>query len=532
MCIGCGHCAGVCPTGDIALRDDTWLANKFIKKYSIKVASLSPDWRVEFDGIDSTRLIEALKLLGFTHISESALGAERTAEEELRLLKERKGINISSRCPAVADYIRKYRPKWAEMLLPVDTPMVAHAKMIKSWWGHDAMVVHFSACGAAKAEATRHPELIHLALSYRELKQWMGNEGIKFEMITGHDTYNFAPVTAKGGLLYPVMGGTVSEETVAAIGDKNVHYISSSSMPDVREMLPDTPPEIEGTLYMDLMACAGGCIGSKCTSEGRRSMIEKGLMIRTELERRHFIDEPYTVPFVDVTYNGLEAEPIDNFVPESATSAALEELGIVSDKLQINCNGCGYVTCRRFAKALSKGAADKNMCVYYVREELESKFHTLLDQLTSGVAVVSHDMKIIDTNRMLASMLGQEKEILYNENRMRGMDAAGIFPFHKMLKEFIASGGEQFTRDIEFKGRIINVSLFSIRNRQAVMVILRDMLFLQVRGEEIAARTQQVIKENLETVQKIACLLGDNASRTEAILNSILKSQKEVGESE
>ena len=35
-------------------------------------------------------------------------------------------------------------------------------------------------------------------------------------------------------------------------------------------------------------------------------------------------------------------------------------------------------------------------------------------------------------------------------------------------------------------------------------------------------RTRRVMRENLETVQRIACLLGENASRTEAILNSIV----------
>ncbi len=53
--------------------------------------------------------------------------------------------------------------------------------------------------------------------------------------------------------------------------------------------------------------------------------------------------------------------------------------------------------------------------------------------------------------------------------------------------------------------------------------VVRDLTIPEVRNDEIARRTKDVIKENLETVQKIAYLLGENASRTEAMLSSILE---------
>ena len=46
----------------------------------------------------------------------------------------------------------------------------------------------------------------------------------------------------------------------------------------------------------------------------------------------------------------------------------------------------------------------------------------------------------------------------------------------------------------------------------------------EVRNEEVVRRTQKVIKENLSTVQQVAYLLGENASKTEAMLNTIIES--------
>jgi len=47
-----------------------------------------------------------------------------------------------------------------------------------------------------------------------------------------------------------------------------------------------------------------------------------------------------------------------------------------------------------------------------------------------------------------------------------------------------------------------------------------------VQGEEVIARVSEVIDKNLEMVQKIGFLLGEGASETEQMLNSIIESYK------
>ena len=47
-----------------------------------------------------------------------------------------------------------------------------------------------------------------------------------------------------------------------------------------------------------------------------------------------------------------------------------------------------------------------------------------------------------------------------------------------------------------------------------------------VRREEVINRVTEVIDKNLEMVQKIGFLLGEGASETEQMLNSIIKSYK------
>jgi hypothetical protein len=50
----------------------------------------------------------------------------------------------------------------------------------------------------------------------------------------------------------------------------------------------------------------------------------------------------------------------------------------------------------------------------------------------------------------------------------------------------------------------------------------------EVRKDLVINRTREVILENLKVVQQIAFLLGENASFTETMLNSIVESHDET----
>jgi hypothetical protein len=56
--------------------------------------------------------------------------------------------------------------------------------------------------------------------------------------------------------------------------------------------------------------------------------------------------------------------------------------------------------------------------------------------------------------------------------------------------------------------------------------IIRDLYSPEVQGEEVIIRVSEVIDKNLEMVQKIGFLLGEGASETEQMLNSIIESYK------
>ena len=54
----------------------------------------------------------------------------------------------------------------------------------------------------------------------------------------------------------------------------------------------------------------------------------------------------------------------------------------------------------------------------------------------------------------------------------------------------------------------------------------------EVRKDVVLTRTHDVIKQNMKVVQQIAFLLGENASYTESMLNSIVESHSDINDND
>lgn len=147
-CVYCGHCTQVCPTGAKKIRDGLTRAKLVVSKHPGKMyMSLAPSYVSEFGDIPVGRLISAIKRLGFAGVSETALGAELvTAETERFLAAAPEGVYLSSACPVVVDYIRKYAPELTANITPIVSPMIAHAKILKELYGDDIKIIFAGPC--------------------------------------------------------------------------------------------------------------------------------------------------------------------------------------------------------------------------------------------------------------------------------------------------------------------------------------------------------------------------------------------------
>lgn len=531
LCVFCGHCTEVCPVGAKKERDDLTQVKALVNGSDRVYVSLAPSWVTEYPGVSIGQLNQALKMLGFAGASETALGAERVNHMTVDWLKSQTdGVYFSSACPSVVEFIRKYFPQHAHRIVPVVSPMLAHSQMLHNWYGTGSRVVFIGPCIAKKTEADSHPALCDAAITFKDLNAWLQDEGLDWEFLKG--TAGFVPYVAGVGSFYPIDGGMIKGlKTDAGITDSQ--FMTCSGLKNIRALLNDIDTfKGAGRLFLELMACEGGCINGPATSRAGSSVMKRVEVIEHSPEQTEKMDHLEMELQADCNYCGETPLSNTRFSPAEIREA-LESIGKYTLQDELNCSGCGYDSCRDFAEAVLEGKAERAMCVSYMRKVAHDKASVLLQKIPSGVVLVDERLKVIEANRSLSKMLGDEVALIFEANPgMEGADLHKLLSFHKVFATVLNSGQEVLELDVKEQGRRLNVSVFTIQPHKLVCGIIRNLHQPEVRHEEVVKRTREVIRENLGTVQKIAYLLGENASKTEAMLNSIVESFHDQGEHE
>ena len=203
--------------------------------------------------------------------------------------------------------------------------------------------------------------------------------------------------------------------------------------------------------------------------------------------------------------------------------AALRSIGKTTPEDELNCDGCGYDTCRNFAQAMIAGRAEPSMCVSYLRKQAQKKANAILRSISSGVVIAGRDLSIIECNRNFAKLFGDETVEMFDAcPGLAGADLRRIVPSFIGLFESALQSGRDVRRDsLKVGKRLFNLNLFSIEPGEVIGAVIFDVTNTELRREQIAARARKVIDRNIATVQEIACRLGEQMADTELLLRSI-----------
>lgn len=528
LCIYCGHCTQICPVEAKKVRDDIGLVKLMLKKYPKVIASVAPSYMAEFSEFTRETFVKALFMLGFTHVSETALGAEMvSAYTKAYLDRQHSGVHISPCCPAVVELITRYFPRHKDKLVPVKSPMLAHAQMLKKRYGNDAKVVFIGPCIAKKQEAGQASNgMVDAVITFTRLQQWMQEQHIQTHIPATPDAH-FVPYPAGDGSIYPVDGGMISGIRKSAT-HTDATFMTFSGMRNVMQTLDGLNELQSGNkVFLELMACSGGCIngpGNTC----RNSLAGKRLAI---LNNRYKRKNPAGIEAAELT--GLSEQyttsrPVEpKQHPADAVKETLHSIGKYQTHDELNCGGCGYETCYDFACAILEGKAEEGMCVSYMRSLAQEKASLLLQRMPYAVVVVNDKMRLVEFNSNFAHIVKDEMHAKEPVTPMKHASISELVPFHGYFSNLLESGESYMEKDIRTDGKLYHLSIFSLHQYKMVCGIIRNLKVPEIMREEVVNRTQEVIQKNLETVQKVAFLLGENASETENLLNSVAEFHRE-----
>ena len=378
-----------------------------------------------------------------------------------------------------------------------------------------------------RREAEEHPELLDVALTFEDLNFWLTEKGIKLETMVDAPDDRFEPEEAEEGRLFAIEGGMGSGITGNGKGN-DLEFLSVSGISNIEQTLKDISKwQPERSIFFEMSACAGSCINGPKASRSRS-------VARRRYDVVHFArpaSEFPRKPSLDIAQEYGPTPAVRNEYSELQLREALRTVGKYAVEDELNCGGCGYDTCRDFARALIPRNAERMMCATYTRKLAQKKANALLQKMPSAVVIVDDELKIIECNQPFVRLFAAEDE---QKKNFESCALSAVMPFSYLFHRVLDSGEDIVGHDIRYERSILTTSIFTIEPHSVMCGIFRDISEPIFQKEQIIDRAREVIQKNLKTVQQIAYLLGENAADSEIILNSIVRSftPKEVDGSE
>lgn len=525
LCIYCGECTNICPVGAKKIRDDSHIANILLNQIKPVVLSLAPSYLLDFNNYTKSQFIYVLKSLGFSHVSETAIGAEILSENINSWLKNKEsGVYLSSSCPTIVHMIQKYYPEHADKISPFLSPAEIHARYLREIYG-DISVVFAGPCIAKKTEIEFPNNEIDLVLTFKELNQLIQKAGLSSDFIIGGKDEKFEPFEATAGHLYPIDGGMLNN-IIPEIQTINASYMSFTGLNNIKNLLSNLPSSTSKPLFIELMSCPGGCISGPGKINKDSIAKSRGEIINQAGNKKYKRLDISLKQSISMDFHFLPKVEETEYL-ESQICESLASTGKLSEKDELNCGGCGYSTCRQFAKAILDGKAEREMCVGYMRKMAQNKASVLLQKMPYGVVIVDENLKILESNKLFAKIWDDDVSLAYEAKPgLEGASIEKVTHLSRLFQNLLESGNDRLEKNLNVNNQQIHISLFTIQKHKQICAIVNILGKDHKNYDEINKKLKEVINENMKIAQIVASLLGNNAANTECLINTVLDDNK------
>lgn len=514
FCILCGKCTRVCDQDAQLVHSSIENVKKLIKEGNV-IASVAPSFISNFDVKSFESFKSALKKLGFMDAYETAEGARLVTNEYVKLIETKQYRNlISTACPTVVSYIRKNYPNAIKYLTPVDSPMGAHSKLIHQEH-ENVKVVFIGPCIAKKKEAieinlANNRTLIDDVLSFEELEKMFINANIEF------DDHLEDVKDNNRARYYAINRGVVKSFKSF---NANYEYISVDGMENISKVL-DNIDDLEG-VFFEMNACEFACVNGPSGTKYNKAVIKSVEKVRKYTRNRMTDGEDNNeMPNLDLTFN-IDAIKTSKKIPtEDEIKAILAKINKFKKEDELNCQACGFKTCRDKAIAYYNGLSDIYNCVPYMQAVAEKMNEEVIYYSPLGVVTFDNNQNIININKAA-------KELFDIKNAETNL---GYFRDYLPLDELsIAFINNQNVLEkqcyIQKTNRYVSISLVFVKEHNMSFCLFKDItsdvLFKQQKMEnrvKLVDTTNQVIDKQMRVVQEIASLLGEVTAETKVAL--------------
>lgn len=457
-CVHCGKCLKTCEHSARHFRDDLPLLLDSLSHGEAIDLLVAPSFFFVYEKM-APQYIGFLKSLGFENIYNVSTGANLTTWAYVHYYKTSgKQSLISSTCPALVDYIEKYKPELIDYLMPVQSPVQCLKTFLKTRETNPQKKYAFLCpCIGKHDEVSTFDggEPLNYTVTFTSFIRYISNNNIYPENFYGECT----PIKEPGlAAFYPIPGGLKNnlrlffdEEYFVKVieGPENVYpYLDEFS-----EKLKNGEPV---PFFVDALNCKGGCTEGVASMDGFSNVDDLNMELFRTKKRSQLMypDSPFDASLtpkerldkMDRIMADFGLNP-ELFLRTYNTSTSYNETEVTPaiiesvfqrlhkntfESRNINCTSCGYASCRDMAIAISHGYNRPENCVHYMKETLEKEQRDLND-LLSQIYRATGNMEANRSNEAIVQNISTafneielEREKLFNENQAKSQFFASM----------------------------------------------------------------------------------------------------------
>ena len=397
-CILCGACFDNCKHNARDYEDDTQAFIRDLsngKKYSVIVApAFVANYPKEYK-----KIYGYLKSIGVQHIYPVSFGADITTWTYIKYIKNTgKTGMIRQPCPAIVNYIEMYRPELIKLLMPLQSPMMDEAIYLKKYQDVKEELVFLSPCIAKKSEITdkNTHEYVKYNVTFKRLMDVIGDKYKTAKEAEEESGYGL-------GARYPKPGG-LKECVHFFLGNQTAVMQVEGETEAYKFLNEYLQHKGDKPFLIDILNCQKGCIRGTGTDESidelevELAINDMNKMVVNEpvkglfktksahnpwnsalsLEDRwKYFDEQFSKLDINDFMRTYDDRHVDVKEPDVDEENDIfnSMLKNTEESRHVDCNCCGYSSCREMVKAIYNGVNKKENCILYAKEiaELERK---------------------------------------------------------------------------------------------------------------------------------------------------------------
>lgn len=519
-CIDCGTCVIECPQHAKTYNHNLDSVIEWLKAGENVAVSVAPSFVSVYSDWERSRLASALRIAGFSYVAETAIGAYHVAHKTSQYIENNKSqSHICTSCPAVVSYVEKFAPEHIKNLVPVISPMHAHARLIKQK-DKGCKVIFVGPC-IAKIKESLRPEVspdVDAAITFDNLHELFRIMGVSIDAC---EESNFDETPGKDARTFPLEGGLLKTAGL----DHNFmtgNLLAVSGPVEMKDSIQMIDSK-NRPIVIEPLFCKYGCINGPAIPNRKNNFVNRSEIIQYN-DHSNSENEVELLKQREIKAIFRKENPgIAEVFSEEAILEVLKNTGKENPENELNCGACGYDTCRLKAIAVLEGIAEKAMCIPYMRRLAEQRSDLHRKNDPNGVIILDEQLNILTLNPAFKKMFTCTEQLIGKPISYL-LDPA---PFESLLT------GDQrvIKKEIKYPNYNLNCHLLCYypEDENQIVGIFVDITDFQKSKHNLKSiktdtvlQVHELLEHQENMAQNFAKFLGENTAKGEMLLQRLM----------